>query len=219
MTSVPANATSTDSTDGTDGTASTAKRTGRRPGAADTRGEILAAARAEFAARGYEKATVRGIARAADVDAALVHHYFGSKDQVFVAAMELPLDPGVIAERVAAGDRDGVGERLARLAVSLWETPDVRERLIGLLRAAATNEEFATLFRGFAAKALVGRVAGLLGGVDAELRMEMAISQIVGLAMTRYVIRVEPIASADPEVLVALLAPALQRLLVPGPLC
>src|SRR2546427_8628232 len=105
------------------------KRTGRRPGSADTRSEILAAARAEFATRGYEKATVRGIARAAGVDSALVHHYFGSKDRVFMAAMEFPIDPLAVLEQVA-GDPTGVGDRLARLVVGLWETPAVRDRLV-----------------------------------------------------------------------------------------
>src|SRR5437879_13871297 len=103
------------------------KRTGRRPGSADTRNEILAAARAECARRGYEKAAVRGIARAAGVDSALVHHYFGSKDRVFMAAMEFPIDPLVVLEQVA-GDPAEVGERLARLVVGLWETPAVRDR-------------------------------------------------------------------------------------------
>jgi AcrR family transcriptional regulator len=190
-----------------------AKRTGRRPGSADTRGEILAAARAEFALRGYEKATIRGIARAADVDSALVHHYFGAKDKVFLAAMELPLDPGVIVDQVVDGDRDGVGERLARFAFSLWENPEVRERLLAMLRSAASNEEAAALLRGFVGKALVSRVAAHLDGADRETRVELAISQIVGLAMTRYVICIEPIASADPETLITLLAPALQRYL------
>ena len=97
-----------------------AKRPGRRPGSADTRGEILDAARAEFASRGYEKATVRGIARAAGVDSALVHHYFGSKDRVFLAALEFPVDPAVVLEQVA-GDPAGIGERLARFVVGLWE--------------------------------------------------------------------------------------------------
>jgi AcrR family transcriptional regulator len=94
------------------------RRTGRRPGRSDTRAEILAAARAEFAGRGFEGATVRGIARAAGVDPALVHHYFGSKEKVFLAAMEFPVDPAAVIERVL-GDPESAGEALARFVVGL----------------------------------------------------------------------------------------------------
>ncbi|MFL6114859.1 MAG: TetR family transcriptional regulator [Catenulispora sp.] len=191
-----------------------AKRPGRRPGTADTRGQILDAARAEFASRGYEKATVRGIARAADVDSALVHHYFGSKEQVFLAALDFPVDPAVVQE-IAAGDPAGIGERLARFVVSLWELPPARERLLAVVRTVASNEEMAALVRGFVRPRLVGPLAARIGGPDAEARVEMALAQIVGLAMARYVIRVEPMASLGAEELVGLLAPALQRWLGP----
>lgn len=189
-----------------------AKRPGRRPGSADTRGEILDAARAEFASRGYEKATVRGIARAAGVDSALVHHYFGSKDRVFLAALEFPVDPAVVLEQVA-GDAAGIGERLARFVVGLWEVPQARERLLAVVRTVASNEEMAALVRGFARPNLVVPLAARIGGPDAEARVEMALAQVIGLAMARYVIAVEPVASLGTEELVALLAPALQRLL------
>ncbi|WP_194893428.1 TetR/AcrR family transcriptional regulator [Catenulispora pinisilvae] len=189
-----------------------AKRPGRRPGSADTRGEILDAARAEFASRGYEKATVRGIARAAGVDSALVHHYFGSKDRVFLAALEFPVDPATVLELVA-GDPAGVGERLARGVVEVWEEPQTRERLLAVVRTVASNEEMAALLRGFARPRLIAPLAARIGGPDAEVRVEMAVAQIVGLTMARYVIAVEPIASLSPEKLVDLLAPALQRLL------
>ncbi|WP_194924060.1 TetR/AcrR family transcriptional regulator [Catenulispora pinisilvae] len=189
-----------------------AKRPGRRPGSADTRGEILDAARAEFASRGYEKATVRGIARAAGVDSALVHHYFGSKDRVFLAALEFPVDPATLLELVA-GDPAGVGERLARGVVEVWEEPQARERLLAVVRTVASNEEMAALLRGFARPRLIAPLAARIGGPDAEVRVEMAVAQIVGLTMARYVIAVEPIASLSPEKLVDLLAPALQRLL------
>ncbi|ACU74420.1 transcriptional regulator, TetR family [Catenulispora acidiphila DSM 44928] len=190
-----------------------AKRPGRRPGSADTRGEILDAARAEFASRGYEKATVRGIARAAGVDSALVHHYFGSKDRVFLAALEFPVDPAAVLEQVA-GDPAGIGERLARLVVGLWDVPQARERLLAVVRTVASNEEMAVLLRGFARPQLIVPLAARIGGPDAEARVEMAMAQIIGLAMARYVIGVEPVASLGSEELIALLAPALQRLLV-----
>jgi len=95
---------------------------------------VLAAARAEFAARGYEKASMRAIARGAGVDAALLHHYFGSKDRLFMAALEFPLDPRAVAENVFAGDPATIGERVAGFVVGLWEQPEVRERLLALVR-------------------------------------------------------------------------------------
>lgn len=189
------------------------KRTGRRPGGADTRAEILAAARAEFAERGFEQTTMRGIARAAGVDPALVHHYFGSKERVFLAAMEFPIDPTAVVEHVVAGDPSGIGERLARFVLGLWDVPEVRERLLALLRSTASSPDMAALFREFALTMLVRRVAPAVSAPDAELRVELAFSQIVGLAMARYVIGVEPIASADTETLVAHLGPTLQRYL------
>ena len=191
-----------------------AKRQGRRPGSADTRGEILDAARTEFASRGYEKATMRGIARAAGVDAALVHHYFGSKDQFFLAALEFPVDPATVLELVAAGDRAGIGERLARGVVGIWGDPPTLERLLAVLRTVASSGEVVCVLRGFARPLLLVPRAPPLGAAPTpEARVEMAVAQIVGLTMARYVIRLEPMASLGSEELVGLLAPALQRLL------
>jgi AcrR family transcriptional regulator len=189
------------------------RRTGRRPGGADTRGAALDAARGEFAALGYEKASMRGIARAAGVDAALLHHYFGSKQQLFLAALEFPVDPELIAQMILTGDRSRAGERIIRFALTLWEDPPVRERLLAILRTAATNEQVAALFRDFVERELVARLAAALGDARAGLRVELVMSQIVGLAMARYVFRVEPLASAGTEEMVALLGPALQHYL------
>lgn len=173
----------------------------------------MEAARAEFAARGYEKASMRAIARAAGVDPALLHHYFGSKDRLFMAALEFPIDPGLLMEQVLTGDRSAVGERVARFVFRLWEEPTVRDRLLALLRTAATTEEVARLMRGFMVTALVGRLARELDVEQPELRVELVMSQIVGLAMARYVIGVEPLASASPEELVPLLGRTIQAYL------
>ena len=135
--------------DGSGGEQKVRRGAGRRPGKADTRGVVLGAARTEFAAHGYEKATMRGIARAAGVDVALVHHYFTSKDRLFLAALEFPVEPGLVVGQMLAGDRADVGERVARTVLTLWETEPVRERLLALVRAAATHEQIAALIRGF----------------------------------------------------------------------
>ncbi|GAA1181225.1 AcrR family transcriptional regulator [Kitasatospora gansuensis] len=192
------------------------KRTGRRPGSADTRRTVLEAARAEFAARGYEKASMRAIARAAGVDAALLHHYFGSKDQLFLAALELPVDPRAVVEHALAGDRATVGERVAGFVLTLWEQPGVLDRMLALIRAAATTEQVAQLMRGFVTAELITRIAAELDVEQPELRAELMFSQVVGLAMARYVVKVEPLASATREELLPLLAPTFQNYLTAG---
>ncbi|GAA1224168.1 hypothetical protein GCM10009665_13030 [Kitasatospora nipponensis] len=192
------------------------RRTGRRPGGPDTRAAVLEAARTEFGSRGYEKASMRAIARGAGVDAALLHHYFGTKDRLFLAALEFPVDPQVVVEQVIAGDRSAVGERVARFVLAIWEQPAVLTRLLAVIRAAATTEEVAQLMREFAVDQLVRRIAAELDVEQADLRVELMVSQIVGLAMARYVLRIEPLASAGPEDLVPLLAPTFQRYLTDG---
>ncbi len=185
---------------------------GRRPGSVDTRGQILAAARAEFAAKGYDGASVRGIARQADVDPALVHHYFGTKEKVFVAAMALPFDPAERLPQVLAGDPAQLGERLVRMFLEIWSEPDFRTPMLGMVRSAFTGEQGAKLLREFVGSALLGRVAQA-GTVD-PLRVQTAAAQMVGVVILRHVVRLEPLASADEEEIVALVAPTVQRYLV-----
>jgi AcrR family transcriptional regulator len=194
--------------------AATGKRgPGRRPGSVDTRGQVLDAARTEFADKGYDGATVRGIARAAGVDPALVHHYFGSKEQMFVAAMALPVDPAAALPDVLAGDPDGLGERFARLFLGMWSDPAFREPMLALLRSATTGEKGAMMLREFVGTALLGRVAASLTGDDVPLRVAAAAAQLVGIALLRYVIELPPMVAATEDELVALVAPTLQRYL------
>ncbi|MYR43491.1 TetR family transcriptional regulator [Streptomyces sp. SID5910] len=183
----------------------------RRTESADTRDRILTTAREEFSERGYEKTSVRGIAKAAGVDPALVHHYFGTKEQVFEAAVEVAFAPALEAPgAVADGPLDGVGERLTRFVLGVWENPATRAPLLAVFRSAVNNETAVTVFRRLIAAQLLRRVAAQLNVPDAELRVELAAAQLVGCAMLRYVIKVEPLASADPEELVARLAPVVQ---------
>jgi AcrR family transcriptional regulator len=177
---------------------------------------VLEAARRSFAERGYEGTTVRGIARLADVDPALVHHYFGGKEQVFVAAMALPFDPSAVVPQLVAGGTEGVGERFVRFFLGVWSDPDSRDPFLGLLRSATTHEQAATMMREFVSSALLGRLAEALGVPDARLRAELAASHLIGLALLRYVIRVEPLASADEDEVVAHVAPTVERYLTGG---
>ncbi|MFI1759867.1 TetR family transcriptional regulator [Streptomyces sp. NPDC020571] len=191
----------------------TTRRRGRPPGteSGDTRDRILVTAREEFSERGYEKTSVRGIAKAAGVDPALVHHYFGTKEQVFEAAIEVAFAPALRApDAIGDAPLDEVGERLTRFILGLWENPASRTPLLAIVRSAVNNETAAAVFRRLIAAQVLSRVAAQVGLPDADLRVELAAAQLVGCAMLRYVIKVEPLASADPEQIVARLAPVVQ---------
>ncbi|MEV5611627.1 TetR family transcriptional regulator [Streptomyces sp. NPDC052225] len=178
-----------------------------------TRERILDAAREEFAARGYDKASVRAIAKAAGVDSALVHHYFGTKEQVFAASVEVAFAPAFEAPTaVEEGPLDGVGERLTRFIFGVWENPATRAPLLAIVRSAVNNDVAAGVFRRLVAAQVLARIAQRLDLPDgeAELRASLAAAQLVGTAMLRYVIKVEPLASADVEDLVARIAPVVQ---------
>ncbi|MFF0107521.1 TetR/AcrR family transcriptional regulator [Streptomyces hirsutus] len=189
------------------------RRRGRPPRteSADTRDRILDAAREEFSERGYDKTSVRGIAKSAGVDSALVHHYFGTKEQVFEAAVEVAFAP-VLKGRQAVLDAplEEVGERMTRMILGLWENPVTRTPLLAIIRSAVNNETAAGVFRRLVAGQLLRRIAGRLDLPDAELRAELAAAQLVGIAMVRYVIKVEPLASADVEQIVERVAPVVQ---------
>ncbi|WP_405087495.1 TetR family transcriptional regulator [Microbispora sp. NBC_01389] len=187
------------------------RRPGRRPGAADTRGEILAAARRVFAEKGFDKATIRGIAREAGVDPALLHHYFDNKEGMFVAAMEFPADPSTVLPMLLAGPREEIGERIVRFILTMTADPAARERVLGVMRTAMVNEQAVGMIREFFGTAILGRVAEALG--IPPLRTEAAFAQMFGVVMIRYILGMEPMASVDVEELVTLLAPTVQRYL------
>ncbi|MEW2549641.1 TetR family transcriptional regulator [Streptomyces sp. NPDC047002] len=183
------------------------------PGA---RERILDAARGEFAAHGYDRTSVRGIARAAGVDPALVHHYFGTKEEVFGAAIEVSFEPAAGVRGILAGDRDTIGERLARYFVGVWEDEGSRAPLLAVVRSALTHETAAGVLRTFVLGRLLEPIAQALDVPDPRLAAELAASQMVGIALLRYVLRLEPLAGADAEELVRRVAPALQHHLTGG---
>ena len=191
---------------------------GRTPGSPPNRDAILEAARGYFARHGYDRATIRGIAAEAGVDPALVHHYFGSKDQLLVAALKLPLNPRDVVPELLAGDINTLGERLLRRLLSVWGADrQAGGALIGLVRASVTHDDAARMMREFITREVIGRLADALERPDPRLRAALVGSQLLGLAMARFIIRMEPIASADSETLIACYAPTIQRYLT-GPL-
>ncbi len=185
---------------------------GRRPGESGTRAAILAAAREQFAALGYDRASVRAIAQAAGVDPALILHFFGSKQRLFVAVAELPFDPATVLPKLLAGDRAEVGERLAQFLTGLLDTDDARRRIIGLVRAAASEEAAARMVRALVERELFAPLIAALGVEDAPLRASLIGAQMVGLVMARGVVAVEPLASTDVASLARALAPVFQHL-------
>ena len=187
------------------------RRLGRRPGPSQTREAVLNAARRLFAERGYDKTTIRAIGREASVDAALVHHFFGTKEQVFVAAMELPFEPSVVLPQILAGPRDQLAERIVRFFLSVWGDPESRGPFVALLRSATTNEQAAATFREFLESALLGRIADSLG-ID-RLRVASAAAQMVGIVLLRYVVREETMANATDDEIAAMVTPVVERYL------
>jgi AcrR family transcriptional regulator len=189
-----------------------ARRTGRRPGNPDTREAILTAAREVFADRGFDQASIRAIAAGAGVDPALVHHYFGTKDQLFLASINSPIDPRELLPQALAGGRDEIGERLVGLFLSVWDSP-FGTAGVALLRSAVGNEWGARLLREFLTTQVLRRVLASLDLDPREgpLRASLIASQLMGMAMIRYVVRLEPIASAPAEAVVAAVAPTVQR--------
>jgi AcrR family transcriptional regulator len=187
-------------------------RRGRRPGSPDTRAAILAVAREAFAGKGFAGTSVRGIAAEAGVDAALVHHYFGTKDDLFLAALEIPVDPRELLLPAIAGGVDGAAERMLRVFLSVWDDPELRLPLLGLVRGVVDTDGQRLMREGFLPVVL--QPIGVALGIDRpELRMPLLASQVFGLIVVRYVLAVEPVASMPADDVVAIYAPTLQRYL------
>jgi len=191
-------------------------RSGRRRGETQTRDAIVAAARQEFAATGYDRATMRSIAAAARVDPALIVHFFGTKEGLFREVAALPPELSAAMAGLADGPREDVGRRFAAALVGAFESPVTRPIILARLRSASSHPEAAELVRELVSRDL-GLLTSALTSDRPETRAVLVGSQVVGLAFARYVVRLEPIASMDPAAVVDLLAPTFQRLLV-GPL-
>jgi AcrR family transcriptional regulator len=216
------------------------RRPGRRAGDSGTREAILDAARGQFATVGYYRGTIRAIAAEAGVDPALVHHYFGTKEALFAAAMRLPIVPSEVISAALApvageaagsgsssragqpGEAGGLGEVIVRTALTVWETPGLRETMLGLLRSAVASEQVAVMLREYVAESILGTVARVvgLGGpgsgmspAEAEYRIGMVATQMLGLAMARMVLGFPAVAGASVDDLAATIGPSVERYL------
>ncbi|WP_172650073.1 TetR/AcrR family transcriptional regulator [Rhodococcus opacus] len=189
-------------------------RSGRRPGTSDTRDQILSAAREEFARSGYDAATVRAVAASAGVDTALVHYYFGTKEKLFLAVMDAPFDPRQYVDSVLQGPRDRIAERLLRTTLDLWDSP-AGTAAVAVLRSSMAHDRSAALLREFLLKRALQPIAESMEP-DPELarwRANLVATQLMGLASMRYLLAIEPLASASHERIIDMIAPNLQRYL------
>jgi AcrR family transcriptional regulator len=191
-------------------------RTGRRPGVSTSRARILEIARRRFAEAGYDATSMRAIAAEAGVDPSVVVHFFGSKDGLFRAAVGWPFDPAGLPAEVEASGGGDIGLGLARTFLGHWDHPDRGPALLAMLRSAMSHPTSALLLREFLGRQLFANVPSGLRGPDAGLRVNLAASQLIGVAVLRYGLRVEPIASQHIDELVAWLAPTINRYLNPG---
>jgi AcrR family transcriptional regulator len=186
---------------------------GRRPGASATRETILAAARERFARHGYDRTRIRDVAADAAVDPALVHYFFKTKDGLFAAAMQLPVRPSEVLAPLVAEGVDGLGERIVRRMLGVWDDPAYRGPLLALVQSASAHPDAAGALREFITREIVGRIAGAIEADRPELRANLVASQVVGLIAARYVVGVEPLASLPADEVVPIVAPTLQRYL------
>jgi AcrR family transcriptional regulator len=185
---------------------------GRRPGAPDTRAEVLAAARASFAEKGFRGTTIRAVAASAGVDPALVHHYFGSKDDLFVAALEIPVDPREVLAPVVAAGPDGAGERLLRVLLGVWDDPAIQPGLVAMVRSLIADDS-GGLVRDAFIPVVIGPVLAGLVADRPEVRIPMVAGQVVGLIVTRYLLALPPMAEMSADDVVARVGPVLQHYL------
>lgn len=140
-------------------------------------------------------------------------HYFGNKVDLFGAAMRLPITPTETVTAFEGADPDQLGEMILRKLLTWWEDPEGLAVWSGLIRSAMVDEKAAQMLKEFLTSAVLQRIARTLGGADAEYRVSLVASQIVGLGVARYIVRIEPLASASTDELVSALAPNLQRYL------
>ncbi|AZS39498.1 TetR family transcriptional regulator [Microbacterium oxydans] len=189
------------------------RRRGRPRGVSDSRARIIASAVDDFGEKGYDGATIRSIAARAGVDSALVHHYFGTKADLFAEAVGIPLRPDIDVPGILTGPRDEVGERLIRYVLEAFEQPEVRRRGVMLLRTAIGSRVTTPLLAGFLSRELLSRISRSLDVDDADLRASLVASQIAGMLIARYVLKLPALAAAPVEDLVARLGPTVQRYL------
>ena len=175
--------------------------------------QVLDAARAAYAARGYLNTTLKGVAAAAGVAPDVVRRYYDNREALFAAAMRLPADPATSIAQLLAPGIDGLGERLVRVTLRMLDDPETRDQLADMVKDGAGATKATAALREFFESAVIDRVVGFLGVPDARMRVTLAMSYLIGIATSRYVLKVEPLASATEDEIVVMVAPAIQAAL------
>jgi AcrR family transcriptional regulator len=188
-------------------------RRGRWRTGEDSRKRILDAARACFAELGYDRTTIRGIASEAGVDPAMLYYFFTTKSQLFTTAMALPSDPTHHLSTMLRGDPSDLGTSLVRHFLEVWDGAGSFEPLFALMRSATTDEHSARMLREFLQGELHAQLAKAIGTEDAPLRTQLVFAHLMGLALTRYVIRNEPLASTPIEDIAKSMGPIIEQYL------
>lgn len=185
----------------------------------DTASAVLQAARSAFTTRGYAATTIKSVAAAAGVAPDVVRSLYANKERLFAAAMRLPFDPGQAIPEIVAPGLDGMGERLVRVCLELLRDESVRRDVLRILTSDAagveTSAEQLRSLADFLGVSVIDRVVAAAGVPDARLRVSLITASLMGLVSARYVLRLEPLASADDDSIVALVGPAIQDLLDP----
>ncbi|MCL2731343.1 MAG: TetR family transcriptional regulator [Actinomycetia bacterium] len=190
---------------------------GSRSGDTATRARILEAARELFATRTYGATTIRAVAAAADVNPALVHHFFGTKRDLFAATVQLPEHMTAQLPELVAGDMDDIGQRIVHLYLTMWQEPATARPLAAMVRTGMSDPEAADILKQVLTSTILGPLAAASGRDQAGLRITLAATHLVGLAMGRHILALAPLAEADIEHLTRCVAPAIQHYLT-GPL-
>jgi AcrR family transcriptional regulator len=189
------------------------KRPGRPRGATDTRERILVSARELFARNGIGNTSIRAVAAGAGVDSALVHHYFGTKEKLFAAAVHIPIDPMDVIVPLREVPIEELGHKIPSILLPLWDS-EIGAAFIAVLRSILTGSEV-TLFRTFIQDVIAVEIGPRVDNPRGSgvLRVQLVASQLIGVVMARYVLQLEPFASLPPEQIADTVAPNLQRYL------
>jgi AcrR family transcriptional regulator len=189
------------------------KRPGRPAGSSNTRDRILASARELFARNGISNTSIRAVAAAADVDSALVHHYFGTKEQLFAAAVHIPIDPMDVIGPLRDVPVEELGYKLPSMLLPLWDS-EIGAAFIATLRSILAGSEV-NLFRAFIQDVIAVEVGMRVDDPpgSGNIRIQFVASQLVGVVMARYILELEPFASLPPQQIAETIAPNLQRYL------
>ncbi len=185
-------------------------RTGRRPGAPETREDILAAARREFGDRGYEATSLRSIADRVHVDPALLVHYFGSKEGLFLAALEVTVGPSALFSGLSALDVREAAELIVGRYLTVLDQEKTRDVVLALVRSAVSSERAATMLREFLVGEMLACLSTLIDQPDGRLRASLVVAQLIGIAVLRHVVKLDAVVRASDDELVSLVAPVIE---------